>query len=306
LPICSEPTATPAAERAVKIAARRLPVGATLRFILSHPLNRDRPLAALARFVGWQVASRLQPEIEFRWIEGATLRVRRGMTGATGNVYCGLHEFVEMGFLLHLLRPGDLFLDIGANIGSYTILASKLCRARTISFEPAAEAATALERNIRVNDIAPLATTQRIALGERSGEIAFTIGLDTMNRVARDDDRETRIVPIARLDDIPEAAMPTLIKLDVEGYEEQVLAGAVRTLASPLLLAVQSERHSSDVNDVLGSFGFRPSFYDPYTRKLASTPFGYRISNMLYIKDDKAVMARVAAAGHRKVAGKLL
>jgi hypothetical protein len=109
---------------------------ATLKFIVSHPLNRGRPLSALGRFAAWQIASRLRSEIEFELIEGAKLIVSRGMTGATGNIYCGLHEFVEMGFLLHLLRPDDLFLDVGANIGTYTILGAGVCKARTIAFEP--------------------------------------------------------------------------------------------------------------------------------------------------------------------------
>jgi hypothetical protein len=81
-------------------------------------MNLDKPLGALARFVLWQIVSRLRAEIEFEWIEGAKLIVSRGMTGATGNIYCGLHEFVEMGFVLHLLRPNDLFLDVGANMGA--------------------------------------------------------------------------------------------------------------------------------------------------------------------------------------------
>jgi hypothetical protein len=124
---------------------------ATLKFILSHPLNRGRPLSTLARFVTWQIASRLRAEIEFEWIEGAKLIVSRGMTGATGNMYCGLHEFAEMGFLLHLLRPNDLFLDVGTNIGSYTILAASVCRARAIAFEPDPDTVRVLRRNIAIN-----------------------------------------------------------------------------------------------------------------------------------------------------------
>jgi hypothetical protein len=54
----------------------------------------------------------------------------------TGNLYAGLHEFSEMGFLLHLLRQNDLFVDVGANLGSYTVLASAVCQARNIAFEP--------------------------------------------------------------------------------------------------------------------------------------------------------------------------
>jgi hypothetical protein len=47
-----------------------------------------------------------------------------GMTGATQNIYVGLQEFVDIMLTLHFLRKGDLFLDMGANVGSYTILAS--------------------------------------------------------------------------------------------------------------------------------------------------------------------------------------
>lgn len=285
---------------------RPLRLGATLRFILSHPLNQGRPLRALARFVWWQVASRCRTEIEFRWIEGALLRVRRGMTGATGNIYCGLHEFVEMAFLLHLLRPGDLFLDIGANVGSYTVLASKVCGARTIAFEPDPEVAVVLSNNIRTNKIDALASVRRTALGDHSGEIGFTTGLDTTNHVVGPGDDVSQTVPLARLDDIPEAAAPTLIKLDVEGFEERVLAGAARVLASPSLLAVQSELCSRRVNEVLASFGFKPAFYNPLTREVAGRPFGYPVINMLYVRDGEAVAERVASAPRQTVAGKRL
>jgi FkbM family methyltransferase len=275
-----------------------------LRFILSHPLNRDRRLAAFARFVSWQVISRLRSEIDFRWIDGSTLKLQRGMTGGTGNVYCGLHEFVEMAFVLHLLGPADLFLDIGANVGSYTVLASKICRARTIAFEPASEIALVLERNVAVNDIADLVTVNRTALGERSGTIGFTSGLDTMNRVAQDGDVRVRDVPITRLDDIAAAATPTLIKLDVEGYEDRVLAGAFRVLSFPSLLAVLSERSDQRVSAMLGSFGFVTAYYDPFARNLAETPFGHPVSNMLYVRNRDAVMQRIATARHRRVLGK--
>ena len=91
---------------------------ATLRFIATHPLSSKKPLAAFWRYGRWQIESRLRSEVEFDWIEGSKLVVRNGMTGATGNIYCGLHEFSDMAFLLHLLRPDDLFVDIGANIGA--------------------------------------------------------------------------------------------------------------------------------------------------------------------------------------------
>jgi hypothetical protein len=102
-------------------------ISPTLRFIVQHPLSSKRPAAARLRYIRWQIESRLRPEVEFTWIEGSKLVVRNGMTGATGNIHCGLHEFADMVFLLHLLRPGDLFVDVGANIGSYSVLASAVC-----------------------------------------------------------------------------------------------------------------------------------------------------------------------------------
>jgi FkbM family methyltransferase len=252
------------------------------------------------------MASNFKSEMTFSWIDGAVLKIKHGMTGATGNVYCELHEFADMGFMLHLLRPGDLFLDVGANIGSYTVLSSKVCGARTIAFEPDSDATAALERNIEANDIADLVSVRRIALGDRDGEIAFTVGLDTMNRVAVQEDRIVQMVPIARLDAISEVAHPTFIKLDVEGYEQRVFAGAARVLASPSLLAIQSELCDGTISRTLNSFGFRQSFYDPFSRRLADMPFRDRSSNALYIKDIQIVRQRLASAPYRKIAGRCL
>ena len=278
----------------------------SINFIFRHPLNRKRPLAALGKLIAWQIACRIRPEIEYQWIDGAKLKIRRGMTGATGNVYCGLHEFVEMAFLLHLLRPDDLFLDIGANVGSYTVLASRVCGARTIAFEPDPEAARTLERNIAANNLQALATVRRIALGDHNGEVAFTTGRDTMNRVAQSSDHMVQRVAMARLDEVCHAVMPVLIKLDVEGYEERVLSGAACILQNPSLLAIQSELDTPDVAEILGSYGFKPSYYDPFSRKIAPTDFGLRVFNMLYIRDLEAVSRRVAMAPYRNVVGRNL
>ncbi len=103
-----------------------------LKFVSSHPLTRDHKLKAYFRVLNWQLRSRLSSEICMPWIAGTKLVVKRGMTGATGNIYAGLHEFADMSFLLHFLRPNDLFVDVGANVGSYTVLASGVCKARSM------------------------------------------------------------------------------------------------------------------------------------------------------------------------------
>jgi FkbM family methyltransferase len=153
----------------------------TGRFIASHPLTRDRKLAAFARFARWQVESRLRSEVVVPWVAGTRLAVRRGMHGATGNIYCGLHEFTEMAFILHLLRAGDLFADIGANVGSYTVLAAGVRGARVVAVEPGCAARVALAQNIALNRLGDRVSVQAVALGASVGRLAFSTGQDTTN-----------------------------------------------------------------------------------------------------------------------------
>jgi hypothetical protein len=95
----------------------------TIPFLLNHPLSRGRKVATLTRFALWQCRARtVGGAMPFEFVNGSKLLAAPGLTGATGNLYVGLHEFEEMAFALHFLRPGDLFADVGANVGSYTIL----------------------------------------------------------------------------------------------------------------------------------------------------------------------------------------
>ena len=52
-----------------------------------------------------------------------------------GTIYCGINEYLEMSFVLRVLRPTDPFVDLGAMISSYTALASDVCRAQTVAIE---------------------------------------------------------------------------------------------------------------------------------------------------------------------------
>ena len=273
----------------------------TLSFIIQHPLGKQHPLAALSRFFRWQIKSRFRDETTVNWIDGAVLGVKRGMTGATGNIYCGLHEFVEMAFLLHLLRPGDLFLDIGANVGSYTVLASKVCGANSIAFEPDPKTAQALRRNVSLNEIEDRVQVKQIALGSHNGEILFTVGLDTMNRVATVNDQTSQVVVVKRLDDVPGVGSAVFAKLDVEGFEDEVIIGGMTVLSSPTLLAIQSESCNSHLLEALNKNDFEKYFYDPISRAISKKPFDYRTANGLFVRDVEQVTHRLEQSQRRRV-----
>jgi FkbM family methyltransferase len=274
----------------------------TVKFILSHPLNRGRPLSTLARYASWQIRSRLHEEVVFDWIEGTKLVARNGMTGATGNIYCGLHEYADMSFVLHLLRPGDLFVDVGANIGSYTILASGVCGARSVAIEPDPGTVRHLERNIAANRLEDSVDLKMTAVGEETGMIAFTTGLDTMNRVAVAEDRDAQTVPLARLDDLLDGCAPVLIKMDVEGFETPALRGAEGTLSSPSLLAIMLETVDDEAHAQLMRHGFEKFGYEPGLHMLIDPGLATG-SNLLFVRGRAKVEERLASAPRRMVSG---
>lgn len=209
------------------------------------------------------------------------------MAGATGNWYGGLDEVHEMGFITHVLNDGDLFIDVGANIGSYTILAAAGCSCKVISIEPSERTFTALQKNIKVNDLESLVETHCIALSNTNGYIRFTTDCDTTNHVVPEDESGNddsgsgyETVPVTTLDDIlgnRYLSSRKVIKLDVEGYELNVLKGAIRTLESEDLLALiveingSSSRYSGtdgEIVNFLQGMGFSSFNYDAIGRKV--------------------------------------
>jgi FkbM family methyltransferase len=273
-----------------------------LKFIARHPLTRGRRSAAIARFVRYQLATRLRGETVMPWFGGASLVVSRNMAGASGNIYCGLHEFADMGFLLHFLRPDDLFLDIGANVGSYTVLASKVCGARTIAFEPDPITCARLLRNVAENGIEERVDLVRVALSDREGEIGFSLGDDTTNRVV-DDKEAPRRVAGTRLDTALGGRRPIAIKMDVEGVELSVLRGAAKTLASPDLQVIETEGVDPEIVALLTAHGFARVHYDPFARDFVAAASALPASNALFVRDIELCRQRVEAAPRRQING---
>ena len=284
-----------------------------------HPLNRGRLCAAMASFARWQLASRLATgPVAVPFVGGTRLLVGHGMTGATGNIYCGLQEFEDMGFVLHALREGDLFVDVGANIGSYTVLAAGACNADVIAFEPVPATFGHLQDNINLNGLAGRVRARGIGLAAYAGALCFTSALDSVNHVIPEE-RCKELggvrVPVETLDAALAGESPTVIKIDVEGYEAEVLKGGSATLRSAGLLAVVVELQGAQGHQGFGdagahaqllSAGFAPFRYDPLTRNLARVSERVPSANVLYIRDAGAVRARVTSAPERLLLGRRL
>ena len=99
---------------------------------------------------------------------------------------------------------------------------------RVIAFEPGMRAREQLRRNVVLNNATDRTHIRPEAVGDRIGEIRFTAGRDTVNKV---DENGSVRVPLTTLDTALSDENPILIKIDVEGFEPEVINGARETLS---------------------------------------------------------------------------
>jgi FkbM family methyltransferase len=146
------------------------------------------------------------------------------------------------------VRPGSCVLDVGANIGVYSLLAARWVGARghVHAFEPAPESLAALKDHIQLNGMGGRITAVGAAVSDHRGFQPFYAasynGENTLNPAfgRRVPAAACVQVPVTTLDHFCEeqAIAPTVIKIDVEGYEFHVIRGSVKTIKScrPTLL----------------------------------------------------------------------
>lgn len=246
------------------------------------------------------------------------MAVKRGQTAGTGNIYTGLLEFEDMSFLLHLMRPDDRMIDVGANIGTYTILAAAVAGASCLSIEPVPDTFASLEANVALNDCGNRVNLILGGAGAREETLRFTTSLGADNHVVGPEETDPSAVDVhvRPLDAIAEGLTPTLLKIDVEGLESAVIAGAHNLLQQSSLLAVILELKGSGqeygydeeaLHRTMLRHGFAPFRYDPFTRNLQPLEginSAYR--NTLYLRGIDAIRERLAAAPSFKVNGQTI
>jgi len=267
----------------------------TLRWAANHPISNGAKFNGMYRFAAAQVGARLTPgDVCVPFPNETNLLVPPWMKGAAHFIWPSVVEFDEMSFIMHFLRPDDLFVDVGANIGAFTVLAGAVAGAKTLSFEPGPLAYSFLVKNILLNNLSARATPLNMALGRTEGTVSFTKGLGTENFVVQGkSDLEQVTVRQSTLDLQTAGMEPVAMKIDVEGFEKEVMAGAEKFLQKPSLQAMIMERvgnagrfgeDESVLHDTIRSLSFIPCAYDPLTRKLRRVPDAAQ-GNIIYVRD---------------------
>ncbi len=146
------------------------------------------------------------------------------------------------------LRPDDLFIDVGANIGIYTIFALDI-GAHVVACEPDPHNYQRLTEHVRINGYS--AELLNVALADRPGSLRLTQGLDSYNHLVLDGGEGIE-VEARTLDDIIGDRHVDGVKVDVEGAERLVLEGAEKALAEKRIALMQIEWSADEVQTTLG------------------------------------------------------
>jgi FkbM family methyltransferase len=256
----------------------------TLHYIWHHPNCRQSRGQAILRFLGWQFYKRLTGRyLDFSLLPNLKVRCYPDSQATSAALYCGLYDYHEMHFLLRYLRPADSFLDIGANVGIYTLLAASRIHLGTIySFEALPKNYDRLQDNLALNQITR-AKTWAIAIADQIGEMPLVLldgdALPFLSK-SHSANGQTLTVPTATLDSIlADQAVDTLMlgKMDIEGAELLALKGAINLLQQnrpPVWILEINDgvnhfgHNKQDVVIFLQDYGYELYRYDADTNKL--------------------------------------
>lgn len=183
--------------------------------------------------------------------------------GGGASVYFNRMETEQTAAMLDEVRPGATFFDIGANVGYYSILASRLVgtSGRVAGFEPLIRNLSYLQRHVELNR----ADNVRIlpfALSSENTILSFSTGENSAMGHLDSNGGGEFLVPTVSLDEIAEklGLTPDVIKMDVEGAEMEVFRGATRILneARPtIFLSTHSPELRTDCIALLDGLGYQ-------------------------------------------------
>ena len=221
-----------------------------------------------------------------RYPEGSVVDVRTGV--AAGLKWKRHHRYLNGYWIGHFeldiqnalkreLKAGDRVFDVGANAGFFTLIVARLVgpAGRVVAFDPAPENCESIREQVELNGYAPYCTAVQKAVGGRPGTATFSFAASgsPMGHLGGAAKGERSVqVEVTTLDDAVEAyGPPTFIKLDVEGAEGEVLAGAHKLLSSGAarptwLIELHGPQCAADVKRQLAAAGYH--FFDRDTRPI--------------------------------------
>lgn len=220
----------------------------------THPV--ERILRGIRKSLGLgasQSSDSLPSRVYTAFLEGITLGggIPRSINGEpsiqivpTCRSISSRYESDVWDWLKQRTTPASVILDVGAQLGLYSMLASRHIgkEGRIFAFEPSPETVAVLNRHLRMNKMSDRVEVVQAAVGPEDGEVTFYMaGTHPCNTMAPTTVDPVKLTPIQvksiTLDSFcrQRQLQPTILKIDVEGWELPVLRGARETIQDPNL-----------------------------------------------------------------------
>ena len=284
-----------------------------LKYIYNHPLSIGNRLKTILRYITFHMINRDDDEVVIPFLDNKLI-VKKGQ-GGQNNYFTYLADYEAMLFLVHYLNSSDIFVDAGANVGAYSILAAITKHVQVNAFEPHRMFFNILKKNIVINNLQNNITAYNCALGEKNGNVKI-IDKGALSHISYENNIDSERVELKRLDNI--IADAHIMKIDVEGYEKNVLIGSEKILNNPKLNAIIIEMssynrryNSSDhsVHSLLTNYGFSPISYDPRTRMIKDkkeySKGGKGWWDVIYVRDYDLVLDRIKSSDGININGQV-
>lgn len=208
-----------------------------LRRVWNHPANRNRRVRQIRRAICYQARGRLLGKPTLTQIGDYSLMwARLHEPSSSKPLYFNPPDYYEMLEWRRWLRRGDLFIDVGANVGYYSLWAAE-SGARVVAIEPSSRTLWQLRANVSLNDYD--ITVLACAIGATPGVVRITTDQGPMNRLALEGE-EGEEVTMTTLDLVLDGRS-AYVKMDVETAEFAVLMGAHQSLIDKRLKLIQME-----------------------------------------------------------------
>jgi FkbM family methyltransferase len=241
----------------------RLASAAVCSHLRHFPIERGK--CRLLRWASAFLVVRLQPGVYVR-ITDPDNPIEAGLARR------GLLEQQDLEVFLSMLRPGMTVLDVGANVGMYSLLIARAVgpAGRVHAFEPTPRVATNLRRNVEINKLSNVEVRQ-MAVGASNGAATLYVGPESdRNSIVAKSASATEVnVTVVTLDDYirsHEIQTVDMVKLDIEGGEVDAVRGSKRLLsgdAAPLVMfeinpqaLAEAGSSATELRAVLASYGY--------------------------------------------------
>jgi FkbM family methyltransferase len=259
-----------------------------------NPGNDRRKLHKTVAAVGWQLRKHLsgRPRI-MRLANGAYFKAYPDCVISSALVYSDWPEFRELQFIRRTLEQGDAVIDVGANVGHISLLLSDIVGAENIfAFEPTPVSFRRLKENWELNGWSAT-NLFPYAVGRSAGSVRVpdSASPETENRVSSEGNGKSIEVNLIALDDWRahwNGRRIGLLKIDVEGYELQVFAGARESLRNDRLRLVMFESLGGAVDGEIANI-LRDSRYEVFQLDEKGAPDFSRCSaqNLFAVPTEK-------------------